>query len=52
MSIVTLPNPKYILKPYEKMFYPGQRVQIDINTFFHHVLLGIPKKISSINTPQ
>lgn len=24
------PNPKYIPKPYEKMFYPGQRVQIDV----------------------
>ena len=23
-------NPKYIPKPYEKMFYPGQRVQIDV----------------------
>ncbi len=26
----TLPNPKYIPKPYEKMSYPGQRVQIDV----------------------
>ncbi len=25
-----LPNPKYIPKPYEKMIYPGQRVQIDV----------------------
>ena len=24
------PNPKYIAKPYEKMYYPGQRVQIDV----------------------
>lgn len=24
------PNPKYIPKPYEKMLYPGQRVQIDV----------------------
>ena len=24
------PNPKYIPKPYEKMEYPGQRVQIDV----------------------
>ena len=24
------PNPKYIAKPYEKMNYPGQRVQIDV----------------------
>ena len=27
---VKLPNPKYIPKPYEKMTYPGQRVQIDV----------------------
>lgn len=26
----TLPNPKYIPKPYEKMYYPGQRVQVDV----------------------
>lgn len=26
----TLPNPKYIPKPYEKMLYPGQRVQVDV----------------------
>lgn len=26
----TLPNPKYIPKPYEKMHYPGQRIQIDV----------------------
>ena len=24
------PNPKYIPKPYEPMYYPGQRVQIDV----------------------
>ena len=24
------PNPKYIPKPYEKMQYPGQRIQIDV----------------------
>ena len=24
------PNPKYIPKPYEPMFYPGQRVQVDV----------------------
>ena len=24
------PNPKYIPKPYEKMDYPGQRIQIDV----------------------
>ena len=27
---IKLPNPKYIPKPYEKMLYPGQRVQIDV----------------------
>ena len=27
---IKLPNPKYIPKPYEKMQYPGQRVQIDV----------------------
>ena len=27
---VKSPNPKYIPKPYEKMLYPGQRVQIDV----------------------
>lgn len=25
-----LQNPKYVPKPYEKMLYPGQRVQIDV----------------------
>ena len=24
------PNPKYIPKPYETMYYPGQRVQVDV----------------------
>ena len=28
--VVKPPNPKYIAKPYEKMQYPGQRVQIDV----------------------
>lgn len=27
---IKLPNPKYIAKPYEKMLYPGQRVQVDV----------------------
>ena len=27
---VKAPNPKYIPKPYELMYYPGQRVQIDV----------------------
>ncbi len=30
MQPVKPPNPKYIPKPYEKMRYPGQRVQIDV----------------------
>lgn len=30
MQPVKPPNPKYIPKPYEKMFYPGQRVQVDV----------------------
>lgn len=27
---IKAPNPKYVAKPYEKMSYPGQRVQIDV----------------------
>ena len=27
---VKQPNPKYVPKPYEKMLYPGQRVQVDV----------------------
>lgn len=30
LAPVKPPNPKYIPKPYEKMIYPGQRVQIDV----------------------
>lgn len=30
LTPVKPPNPKYIPKPYEKMSYPGQRVQIDV----------------------
>lgn len=30
LMAVKPPNPKYIPKPYEKMYYPGQRVQIDV----------------------
>jgi len=30
MQPVKLPNPKYIPKPYEQMYYPGQRIQIDV----------------------
>lgn len=30
LARIMLPNPKYVPKPYEKMKYPGQRVQIDV----------------------
>lgn len=30
MLSVKPPNPKYVPKPYEKMDYPGQRIQIDV----------------------
>ena len=36
----TLPNPKYIPKSYEKMFYPGQRVQIDVKFVPSACLVG------------
>ena len=35
-----LPNPKYIPKPYEKMQYPGQRVQIDVKYVPASCLVG------------
>ena len=34
------PNPKYIAKPYEKMEYPGQRVQIDVKFVPSACLVG------------
>ena len=37
---VKLPNPKYIPKPYEKMAYPGQRVQIDVKYVPQACLVG------------
>ena len=37
---VKLPNPKYIPKPYEKMQYPGQRVQIDVKFVPRACLVG------------
>ena len=33
-------NPKYIAKPYEKMRYPGQRVQIDVKYVSAPCLVG------------
>jgi transposase InsO family protein len=37
---VKLPNPKYVAKPYEKMTYPGQRVQIDVKYVPSACLVG------------
>lgn len=37
---IKLPNPKYIAKPYEKMQYPGQRVQIDVKYVPSNCLVG------------
>ena len=37
------PNPKYIAKPYEKMLYPGQRVQIDVKFVPSVCLVGDAK---------
>ena len=34
------PNPKYVPKPYEKMEYPGQRVQIDVKFVPSACLVG------------
>ena len=39
------PNPKFVPKPYEKMLYPGQRVQIDVK-YVPSVCLKNPKVIS------
>ncbi len=38
-----LPNPKYVPKPYEKMYYPGQRVQIDVKYVPAACLVGAAK---------
>ena len=40
LMAVKLPNPKYIPKPYEKMDYPGQRVQIDVKFVPSSCLVG------------
>lgn len=37
------PNPKYIPKPYEKMLYPGQRVQIDVKFVPDSCIVGDAK---------
>ena len=36
-------NPKYIAKPYEKMSYPGQRVQIDVKFVPEAFIVGDAK---------
>lgn len=38
-----LPNPKYTPKPYEKMQYPGQRVQIDVKFVPASCIVGAAK---------
>lgn len=37
---VKLPNPKYIPKPYEKMHFPGERVQIDVKFVPESCIVG------------
>lgn len=37
------PKPKYVPKPYEKMLYPGQRVQIDVKFVPSSCLVGDAK---------
>ena len=39
----TPPNPKYITKPYEKMLYPGQRVQVDVKVVPTACIVGDAK---------
>lgn len=39
----TLPNPKYIPKPYEQMIFPGQRVQIDVKVVPTACIVGDAK---------
>ena len=46
---VKLPNPKYVPKPYEKMTYPGQRVQIDVKYVPASCLVGQAKEDAAEN---
>lgn len=39
------PNPKYVPKPYEKMLYPGQRVQIDVKVVPKSCIIPSPDGI-------
>ena len=43
MTAVKPPNPKYKPKPYEIMYYPGQRVQIDVKYVPASCLVGDAK---------
>lgn len=43
MTTVKLPNPKYIPKPYEKMYFPGQRVQVDVKVVPTACIVGDAK---------
>jgi len=43
LQAVKLTNPKYIPKPYEKMQYPGQRVQIDVKFVPDACIIGDAK---------
>lgn len=43
LQSVKPPNPKYIPKPYEKMSYPGQRVQIDVKFVPEACIVGEAK---------
>ena len=47
-----LPNPKYIPKPYEKMLYHGQRVQVDVKFVPASCLVGEAKTKNFINIPH
>ena len=43
LAPIKLPNPKYIPKPYEKMLYPGQRIQIDVKFVPESCIVGDAK---------
>ena len=40
---VKLPNPKYVPKPYEKMHFPGERVQVDVKFVPESCIVGDAK---------
>ena len=43
MAAVKPPNPKYVPKPYEQMYYPGQRIQVDVKFVPASCLVGDAK---------